>query len=868
MRVSGWLTCGWGIAIFMLVSTTCASVSAQQNETAQVNAAVAKDNATAGERDKAVGETSGNVLRPENASASTSLRGLARNFVRDQHAIWTSPARVRFPDTVWLAPLAGVTTGLFVTDRQVSGHLNQNPTTQQHYRNVATAGAGALVGVGGGLALWGMATHNDHQKETGFLAGEAAIDSFMMAETLKYTFQRQRPYQGRGAGHFFDGGTSFPSEHAAAAWSIAGITAHEYPGALPGLLSYGLASAVSLSRFQSRDHFPSDVLVGSAMGYLISQYVYRKHHDPELGGSEWRSIREIVRDKESTPGYMGSPYVPLDSWIYPALDRLAGMGLIDTGFVGMRPWTRLDIQRMLVEAGDKLRGDDTENTEVNQLMETLRREFRTDTEQLAGDTRGAFRMESLYSRVENISRPPLTDGFHFGQTQINDFGRPFGEGWNTINGFSSYATAGPWVAYVRGEWQTAPSVPALPLQAREFILANDFPPQFAQLPPAIAQPATNHFQPLDTYVGLTLANWEFSFGRQSLWWGPGEGGPMMWSDNAAPLTMFRINRVEPLKLPWILGWLGPLRLEMFVGQLQGQYFENANNGASMFGGYLTPLSPQPFIHGEKIDFKPTRNFEFGVSRTDIFGGPSTPFTLGEFGRALFPLNTINNSSTDVLGGRTDPGDQQSELDWTYRLPKLRDWVTFYGDAYADDEISPIAYMDRSAIHAGLYFSHIPKVPKLDLRIEGVYTDLPPGGKLGHGFFYKSTLLFDGYTSKGYLLGSWIGRQGQGAQAWTNYWLNARSRIRVNFRHQKVSQEYLPGGGSLTDVGIRGDYWVHGDVGLSAWVQRERWLFPLLQPGVQHNLTAALQLTFQPLKVFRHSLIGSEGDLSTEAGSQP
>jgi len=56
---------------------------------------------------------------------------------------------------------------------------------------------------------------------------------------------------------------------------------------------------------------------------------------------------------------------------------------------------------------------------------------------------------------------------------------------------------------------------------------------------------------LDDVVELAVLVW-----KQSLWWGPGDGGPMMFSDNAAPINMFRVNRVAPLKLPSILGWLG------------------------------------------------------------------------------------------------------------------------------------------------------------------------------------------------------------------------------------------------------------------------------------------------------------------------
>ena len=82
---------------------------------------------------------------------------------------------------------------------------------------------------------------------------------------------------------------------------------------------------------------------------------------------------------------------------------------------------------------------------------------------------GAFRVESLYSRTEYISGLPIRDGYQFAQTQINDFGRPYGKGWNTVNGFSTYSTWGRWVGYFRGEWQASAGLPALSLTARQTI---------------------------------------------------------------------------------------------------------------------------------------------------------------------------------------------------------------------------------------------------------------------------------------------------------------------------------------------------------------------------------------------------------------
>src|SRR5690349_12985434 len=350
------------------------------------------------------------------AGFGRGFHGLARDFLGDQEQIWTSPAKLRFSDTEWLVPLSGITAGLFVTDRDFSQHLSQNPTTISHYKTLSNAGVGALVGGAGGMWLLGHVSHNEHWSETGFLAGEAAINSLVMVEGLKYSLRRERPYQGDGSGSFFQGGgTSFPSEHAAAAWSVAGVIAHEYPGPFTKIMAYGLASLVSFSRVRAHQHFPSDVLAGTVIGNLIAQNIYSRHHDPELGGEAWRSISQIFRgDGTHSPANQGSPYVPLDSWIYPAMDRLAAMGLIESGFAGMKPWTRNECVRLLDEAGDRI-GSGTGGAEAGKIYGLLEKEFSGDRERIDSGGRARAQIESLYGRVTQISGQPLTDGNHFGQ---------------------------------------------------------------------------------------------------------------------------------------------------------------------------------------------------------------------------------------------------------------------------------------------------------------------------------------------------------------------------------------------------------------------------------------------------------------------
>jgi len=797
---------------------------------------------------------------------------LLKNIAEDQKGLWEGPKSLRWVDADWLVPLGGATAALFATDTEFSKHLSNSPNRIKYSKDLSNYGLASMIGIGGGLYVWGHFTHDDHKLETGILAGEAAIDSLVPVYGMKYGLGRERPLQDNYQGQFLQGGVSFPSEHAAAAWSIASVIAHEYPGPLTSIFAYGLASAISVSRITAKQHFPSDVLVGSAIGWLEGMYVYRKHHDPRVGGGEWETFAE-KQEGERDSGNLGSPYVPLDSWVYPAMERLAGLGLLNDEFMGMRPWTRSECARLLGDTDDLVSRGTNENAEASELIEALQREFRSEIEGAGSDGSGAFRLESAYSRTEHISGMPLTDGYNFAQTQFNDFGRPYGEGWSTVNGFSAYGTWGRWVMYVRGEEQSAPSIPALPLAARQaiqtFADVNQDGPQLP-LQPGIPKPSVTQFNLLDTYVGLMLSNYEISFGRQSLWWGTSEGGSLDLSDNIQPINMFRINRTTPLKLPSILGWLGPLRTEFFLGQLVGHEFIFSPLG--LVGQWGQALPKQPFIQGQNISFRPTRNFEFGFYRTTIFAGEGYALTWHSFGRAL--LSTSNTPPGDPR----KPGKRTSALDFSYRLPYLRNWVSFYGEGMTYDQFSPIAYWDRASWRAGLFFSHIPLVPKLDFRVEGVFTDIPAGrgaigptpgfgSSIGPGAIYSNGTWRSGYTNNGYLIGDWVGRGGQGAQAWTNYWFNARNRLQINFRHEKVSQQLMPGGGSLTDVGARGDYWVRSYLDVSASVQYERWLFPVIEPNAQRNVTASVEILFQPQKSFRRS-VSNPNTTATENGGRP
>ena len=260
----------------------------------------------------------------------------------DQKQFWTSPARFRTKDLKWILPAAGITAAFIASDSWWSRQVN--PSHQQTSLTVSDYGTYSLIGLSGASFLIGSMTHDGHLQEAGLLSGEAAINATGVTYLFKEITQRQRPLQGNGNGDFFTGGSSFFSEHSAIAWSIASVWAHEYPGWLSQMAAYGLASTITITRVTAKQHFPSDVIVGSALGWYFGRQVYRAHHDPELGGSPWGSLLpENTGEKPRNPNYMASPYVPIDSWIYPLLERLIALGYMQSNMLGMRPWTRLHV---------------------------------------------------------------------------------------------------------------------------------------------------------------------------------------------------------------------------------------------------------------------------------------------------------------------------------------------------------------------------------------------------------------------------------------------------------------------------------------------------------------------------------------------
>jgi hypothetical protein len=213
-----------------------------------------------------------------------SLQICGLHVAQDEIGIITAPFHLPASSLLWIAPF-GVATGIALDkDNETMRAVGFDTSRENEFRRFSDYGGiyGPSAAIAIGYAA-GSVKHNDFLQETAVLAGEAMADSIILNTGLGYATNRQTPMQGDGTGRFWPhgpktwpDGQSMPSDHSILVWSFAHVVASQYNGIATRLIVYSLATAVSASRVMAREHFPSDVVVGSALGYVVGGYVVRR----------------------------------------------------------------------------------------------------------------------------------------------------------------------------------------------------------------------------------------------------------------------------------------------------------------------------------------------------------------------------------------------------------------------------------------------------------------------------------------------------------------------------------------------------------------------------------------------------------------
>jgi len=248
-----------------------------------------------GGEDSAEQDATGSSPRPQIQKQQSDRQGLVMRSVRrtlQDQKLYRAPFKPS--NFKWDALVLGGTAALLASDRHIEKHIGiAHQSVYQASSDVAIAGLGATLG---GVYLWGIKGDHPHAKETGALELETLVNTFLIYTPMQLLAARQRPDEGNGNGDFWKHhniNTSFPGGHAMFTFAMATVVSHEYPQRWVQALAYSAASIVTVSRFMARDHWSSDMLVGSALGIGIGAHIFHAHCNPDLSDSCKHHVRWI-----------------------------------------------------------------------------------------------------------------------------------------------------------------------------------------------------------------------------------------------------------------------------------------------------------------------------------------------------------------------------------------------------------------------------------------------------------------------------------------------------------------------------------------------------------------------------------------------
>ena len=231
-------------------------------------------------------------IQPQGSGHEGLVMRSVKRTLEDQKELYLTPFKPS--NFKWDALVLGGTAALIASDRHIEKHIGTaHYNLYQATSDVAIAGLGATLA---GVWAWGIKGDHPHAKETGALELETLVNTFLIYTPMQLLAARQRPGEGNGNGDFWKHhniNTSFPGGHAMFTFAMATVVSHEYSQWWVQALAYSAASIVTVTRFAARDHWSSDMLVGSALGIGIGAHIFHAHCNPELSDSCKRHVRWI-----------------------------------------------------------------------------------------------------------------------------------------------------------------------------------------------------------------------------------------------------------------------------------------------------------------------------------------------------------------------------------------------------------------------------------------------------------------------------------------------------------------------------------------------------------------------------------------------
>jgi len=469
---------------------------------------------------------------------------------------------------------------------------------------------------------------------------------------------------------------------------------------------------------------------------------------------------------------LSSVNVPLDNWSYDALDKLQGFGLVQSEIYNTRPYTRLEVARLVYEAlnNDKFKNKKLPSL-INHLLERFQREFKSELDEVSTDP----------TRTSSFFKPVQEAQAHY----VNVGGEPrLFTGFPKDSNFKINATDGTpllpnneGVNYAQGNnfslqfassarlWDIV-SLYAEPIFIIRYPEQNISISETGQIDTARNVEADLH----TGYVKVSPWNLELEAGCDTMWWGQGYHGTLLLSNNAPPLDLVKLSNPNPSTLPGFFDHLGLIKYTFFVARLEADRD-----------------FPHALLGGAHFAFKPHPLFELGVTGTLLFGGEGAP--------------------APGLPGSTGFEDGEMSIDARLRLPFLRN-AELYAEYGGEDTQSTRWYefLFRDVAYIiGLYFPVLLDDGRTDFRIEYANNAFKQAFPSHVGFWYGHGQYLSGMTFERMIWGHAMGPDASDFFIRSTHYITDKWRVGADYDNTEngitlgnnVVEKLSSGGADLT-----------------------------------------------------------------------
>ncbi|BCS51988.1 capsule assembly Wzi family protein [Geobacter sp. SVR] len=442
---------------------------------------------------------------------------------------------------------------------------------------------------------------------------------------------------------------------------------------------------------------------------------------------------------------LSSTNIPLDSPLYSFLEKLAGFGLVTSDVKGIKPFSRSEAARLLLEAEQRMAERPNEVPDfakelAKRVRELIPREafLKNNPEAkppLADcNLMSAARLRYVYldgvpRSYERQVRDPGNDGvFGIGSglrpknpdsaavTQHGSEGTPLSENNNGIVYHNGNNAELRWAAegYISDKAAGLVEPVAVFSEGDSVVKLNR------------------------GYIKLGGGWLELEAGKDENWFGLGYRGTVTLTDNAENFAQIKVSSPEPFSVKYI----GAMKYAMVFSRFD----RTVVNGEER----------QPWFYALKLSVKPVDSFEIGFNLGRQVGGPGVN-------------NSIGDSIRGLIGGTgADNSNGLAGFEARYRMSWLRN-TELYGEFSGEDTAGfwPIA----ESYVAGFYVPRLTDDGRNDLRFEFFQ---------GNRILYTNGTFPEGYIYRNLPIGHSQGGATQDFFTRYSHWFSTRNNLAVEY----------------------------------------------------------------------------------------